>query len=102
MDKRYERRLNEDYDNRDENNEQNLKLISLKLGSNGLGIRLSKSSWDPFPFVSHVNDKTEAQERGIQAGDCVLKVKIGNIFVARRRIFGREESCKKNSETKTK
>jgi len=70
MDKRYEGPL---LDN-DDDNDQNLKLIALKCGANGLGIRLSKSSWDPFPFVSHVDDNSTAHEQGIEVGDCVLKV----------------------------
>lgn len=55
-------------------NDSNVKLISLEFGSNGLGIRLSKSSWDPYPFISHVDDDSTAQERGLQVGDCILKV----------------------------
>ena len=70
MDKRYKSPV---VDN-DNDREQNLKLISLKYESKGLGIRLSKSSWDPFPFVSHVDDNSTAEKRGIQVGDCVLKV----------------------------
>lgn len=70
MDKRYESPV-ADYE---DNNDENLKLISLRCGSSGLGIRLSKSSWDPFPFVSHVDARSTAQNHGIQVGDCVLKV----------------------------
>lgn len=55
-------------------NDSNVKLLSLEYGAKGLGIRLSKSSWDPYPFVSHVDDKSIAQECGLQAGDCILKV----------------------------
>lgn len=58
----------------------NLKLISLAFGSSGsVGIRLSKSSWDPFPFVSHVDEESTAQERGLQVGDCILKVDKKNM-----------------------
>lgn len=55
-------------------NNSNVKSITLQCGSNGLGIRLSKSSWDPFPFVSKVDEKSTAQERGLMVGDCILKV----------------------------
>lgn len=55
-------------------NDSNLKLISLENGSKGLGIRLSKSSWDPYPFVSHVDEKSTANENGLKLGDCILKV----------------------------
>jgi C-terminal processing protease CtpA/Prc len=57
-----------------EGDDSNLKLISLMCGSKGLGIRLSKSSWDPYPFISHVDDDSKAHERGLCVGDCVLKV----------------------------
>lgn len=52
----------------------NLKLISVENGANGLGIKLSKTSWDPYPFVSFV-DETREQLNGLQIGDCLLKVK---------------------------
>lgn len=57
------------YDNGSE-----LKLISLECGSKGLGIRLSKSSWDPYPFVSNVDEDSTAYIHGLQVGDCILKV----------------------------
>lgn len=55
-------------------NDSNLKLISLECGSKGLGIRLSKSSWDPYPFVSQLDDNSTAAKAGLQVGDCILKV----------------------------
>lgn len=54
--------------------DSNLKLISLKYSAKGLGVRLSKSSWDPYPFVSHVDDGSTAQDSGLRIGDCILKV----------------------------
>lgn len=56
-----------------EKNNSNLKLICLENGANGLGIKLSKSTWDPYPFVSFV-DETREQLHGLQIGDCLLKV----------------------------
>jgi hypothetical protein len=55
-------------------NGSDLRLISLECGSNGLGIRLSKSSWDPYPFVSNVDEESIANKHGLQVGDCILKV----------------------------
>lgn len=54
-----------------ENNNSNLKLISIENGADGLGIKLSKSSWDPYPFISFVD---ETREHDLQIGDCLLKV----------------------------
>lgn len=56
-----------------DNDNVNLKLISVENGANGLGIKLSKSSWDPYPFVSFVDESRE-QLNGLQIGDCLLKV----------------------------
>lgn len=61
-----------------------LKLISLAFGASGLGIRLSKSSWDPYPFVSHVDEDSIAQERGLLVGDCILKVDKDETSLAMR------------------
>lgn len=79
-------------------NPKNLILISLEFGSSGLGIRLSKSSWDPYPFVSYVDEESTAQERGLQVGDCILKVE--NVKRFSQRTF--PSQAHKNSETKTK
>jgi hypothetical protein len=51
----------------------NLKFISVGNTADGLGIKLSKSSWDPYPFVSFV-DETRVQQHDLQIGDCLLKV----------------------------
>lgn len=56
-----------------ENNNSNLKLICIENGAEGLGIKLSKSSWDPYPFISFV-DETREQQHDLQIGDCLLKV----------------------------
>ena len=69
MDKRCDNDLK-----RNDNDDSNLKLISLECGPKGLGVRLSKSSWDPYPFISHVEDDSTAQQRELQVGDCILKV----------------------------
>jgi hypothetical protein len=55
--------------------DSNLKLICVENGANGLGIKLSKSSWDPYPFVSFVDESRE-QLHGLQIGDCLLKVDL--------------------------
>lgn len=62
-----------------ENNNSNLKLISIENGADGLGIKLSKSSWDPYPFISFV-DETREQRHDLQIGDCLLKVLCWSFF----------------------
>ena len=57
----------------DDEDKPNLKFISVENGANGLGIKLSKSSWDPYPFISYVDESRE-QLNGLQIGDCLLKV----------------------------
>jgi len=54
--------------------DSNLKLISVECGSKGLGIKLSKSTFDPYPFVSFVDGNSNAQAMGLEVGDCVLQV----------------------------
>ncbi|CAG9809798.1 unnamed protein product [Chironomus riparius] len=56
-----------------DNNNSNLKLICIENCAEGLGIKLSKSSWDPYPFISFV-DETREQQHDLQIGDCLLKV----------------------------
>jgi C-terminal processing protease CtpA/Prc len=62
-------------------NGSSLRLISLEVGQNGLGIRLSKSSWDPYPFVSNVDEDSTANKHGLQVGDCILKVLNGKFHL---------------------
>jgi hypothetical protein len=56
-------------------NKSDLKLISVQKSVTGLGIKLSKCSWDPYPFVSFV-DETRERQHDLQIGDCLLKVLI--------------------------
>ncbi|XP_023176852.1 uncharacterized protein LOC111603487 [Drosophila hydei] len=38
------------------------------------GFRLTRSKWDPYPWVCEVAAGTPASLRGLQAGDCILKI----------------------------
>lgn len=38
------------------------------------GFNLTKSKWDPYPWVSNVECGSPAETAGIQAGDCLLEV----------------------------
>jgi len=38
------------------------------------GFHLTRSKWDPYPWVSGVESGSPAEAAGLQAGDCVLEV----------------------------
>lgn len=38
------------------------------------GFHLSRTQWDPYPWVSEVEVKSPAECAGLQVGDCVLEV----------------------------
>jgi hypothetical protein len=38
------------------------------------GFHLTRSKWDPYPWVSGVESGSAAETAGLQAGDCVLEV----------------------------
>ncbi|XP_058812670.1 uncharacterized protein LOC131677100 isoform X1 [Topomyia yanbarensis] len=38
------------------------------------GFHLSRSKWDPYPWVSGVDEVSPAEVTGLKAGDCVLEV----------------------------
>ncbi|XP_053698322.1 uncharacterized protein LOC128745309 [Sabethes cyaneus] len=38
------------------------------------GFHLSRSKWDPYPWVSGVDEESPAEVTGLKAGDCVLEV----------------------------
>lgn len=45
-----------------------------KLTDGSCGIHLSKSKWDPYPYVSGIDKNSPAECSGIKLGDCVLEV----------------------------
>ncbi|XP_034245053.1 uncharacterized protein LOC117647425, partial [Thrips palmi] len=42
--------------------------------SGNCGFHLSRTKWDPYPWVSVVETGSAAQQAGLQVGDCVLEV----------------------------
>lgn len=40
----------------------------------GFGFLLSRSKWDPYPYVSKIDEGSSASSSGIKEGDCVLEV----------------------------
>lgn len=43
-------------------------------GAGSCGFHLSRTKWDPYPWVSVVEDASAAQRAGLQVGDCLLEV----------------------------
>jgi hypothetical protein len=39
------------------------------------GFHLSRSKWDPYPYISRVDSDSFASLAGLREGDCVLEVK---------------------------
>lgn len=42
--------------------------------TSGFGFHLSRSKWDPYPYVSRVDKDSFASSSGLKEGDCVLEV----------------------------
>lgn len=43
--------------------------------TNGFGFHLSRSKWDPYPYISRIDKDSFASSSGLREGDCVLEVK---------------------------
>jgi PDZ domain len=42
--------------------------------TSGFGFHLSRSKWDPYPYISRVDKDSYASSAGLKEGDCVLEV----------------------------
>jgi alanyl-tRNA synthetase len=42
--------------------------------TSGFGFHLSRSKWDPYPYISRVDVDSFASSSGLREGDCVLEV----------------------------
>ncbi|XP_055922953.1 uncharacterized protein LOC129953657 [Eupeodes corollae] len=52
-----------------------LKLCKIQTYPNGtLGLHLSRAPWDPYPWVSGVQDGSNAYQAGVRTGDTVLEL----------------------------
>ncbi|XP_055617681.1 uncharacterized protein LOC129763008 isoform X1 [Toxorhynchites rutilus septentrionalis] len=55
-------------------NERFLRNVFIPAGASGsLGLHLSRTPWDPYPWVSGVLPSSCAEQAGIRVGDCVLE-----------------------------
>lgn len=48
--------------------------ITKRLEVAGFGFLLSRSKWDPYPYISKIDDESPASASGLREGDCVLEV----------------------------
>jgi PDZ domain len=46
--------------------------------TSSFGFHLSRSKWDPYPYISRVDKDSFASSSGLREGDCVLEVSSVN------------------------
>lgn len=51
-----------------------VRVCEIVRSSGSCGFNLTKSKWDPYPWVSTVESGSPAEMAGVQAGDCLLEV----------------------------
>lgn len=44
--------------------------------TSGFGFHLSRSKWDPYPYISRVDVDSFASVSGLKEGDCLLEVSL--------------------------
>lgn len=44
--------------------------------TNSFGFHLSRSKWDPYPYISQIDKNSFALSSGLREGDCVLEVNL--------------------------
>ncbi|KAM7363310.1 uncharacterized protein ACRADG_000264 isoform 1-T4 [Cochliomyia hominivorax] len=59
----------------DDHYESSVRFIKINKSPNGAcGFHLTRTKWDPYPWVSAIDDFTPAAKSDLKAGDCVLEV----------------------------
>lgn len=73
-------------EDRDEGNERimdgfdhyspSVRIVNITKSSevSGFGFLLSRSKWDPYPYISKIDDESPASFSNLKEGDCVLEV----------------------------
>lgn len=51
-----------------------IRQIEIEKTAQNCGFKLTRSKWDPYPWVSSVDPNTPAGIAGLKPGDCVLEV----------------------------
>ncbi|XP_060537222.1 uncharacterized protein LOC132708712 [Cylas formicarius] len=60
-----------------------VRVIEFEKTGQNCGFHLTRGKWDPYPWVSRVDDGSVAHNAGLKAGDCLLEVN-GDDIVGRR------------------
>lgn len=58
----------------DDHYNPSVRLLEIERRSSSLGFHLTRSKWDPYPWVSGVDLDTPAYYAGIKPGDCILEI----------------------------
>uniref|UniRef100_A0A1A9W1N5 PDZ domain-containing protein n=1 Tax=Glossina brevipalpis TaxID=37001 RepID=A0A1A9W1N5_9MUSC len=67
-------------DTEDHHSESFVRLLKIPKTPNGsCGFHLTRTKWDPYPWVSGVDDFAPAKQCGLKTGDCVLEVSHCNV-----------------------
>lgn len=67
----------------DDHYNPSLRLLEIEKSEPNWGFRLTRSRWDPYPWVSAVDAGSAAETAGVQTGDCLLEVNGADV-VGRR------------------
>ncbi|GAB0098996.1 uncharacterized protein DMENIID0001_148130 [Sergentomyia squamirostris] len=59
----------------DDHYQPSVRMLHIPKCENGsCGFHLSRSKWDPYPWVSGIDKESPAEVTGLKVGDCVLEV----------------------------
>lgn len=51
-----------------------VRLVEIEKNDATCGFHLTRGKWDPYPWVSSVDDGSVAADAGMKPGDCLLEV----------------------------
>ncbi|XP_059621152.1 uncharacterized protein LOC132264841 [Phlebotomus argentipes] len=65
----------------DDHYQPSVRMLHIPKWPNGsCGFHLSRSKWDPYPWVSGVDKESPAEVTGLKVGDCVLEVNSEDVL----------------------
>lgn len=67
----------------DDHYSPSLRVLEIAKAEPNWGFRLTRSRWDPYPWVAAVDGGSAAEAAGVLPGDCLLEVN-GTDVVGRR------------------